>query len=422
MALAQARLSLTPSVSVSEAYDDNIFSERDNEPSTTQAPAAPGEPQPAPTPVVNRRHGPVDDFITRGTVGLKGGYESKPLSVVGGYSISGDAYADNSDLNTLPSEQAAIFNSTYATEQRLQLSFAGRYASTQEPRELNSPLPSAESPTGPSAPTLAPTSLESRRAHAEYYDLGPAATYRLTPLTSANAGFTYAHSRQVGSTTSETYLADGGLARQMTPLDVVDLRYSFIHFRFENPPGATSASSTGETTPLPREDTTDSSAVLLGWTRHVTQRIDVILRGGPRFTEGDIKPEAMGEISYRLERGRAGFRYDRTLSTAVGQSGPIDTESFAGFFDYEPLQRLLARATASLSRNSQGSSDADIYTAGVTLGYRWLEWLSFFASYQFSDQRGELSTFDTAPGSHNDHIRRNVALVGVEAAQPFRVY
>src|SRR5207302_10266298 len=70
---AQTGYFLTPSLSVAEVYDDNVF--------YTTSP---------------RTH----DFLTRISPGLKAGYQSAPLTVEGSYAFDSEIYSRRSELTT----------------------------------------------------------------------------------------------------------------------------------------------------------------------------------------------------------------------------------------------------------------------------------------------------------------------------------
>src|SRR2546425_12681219 len=70
---AQTGYYLTPSLSVAEVYDDNVFF--------------------TPSP---RTH----DFLTRTSPGLKAGYQSAPLTVEGSYTFDSEICSQHSELPT----------------------------------------------------------------------------------------------------------------------------------------------------------------------------------------------------------------------------------------------------------------------------------------------------------------------------------
>src|SRR5438552_16017163 len=75
---AQTGYYLTPSLSVAEVYDDNVFF----------APSS-------------REH----DFLTRISPGLQAGYQSTPLTVAGGYTFDSEIYRRHPELTTAQMRQ-----------------------------------------------------------------------------------------------------------------------------------------------------------------------------------------------------------------------------------------------------------------------------------------------------------------------------
>jgi hypothetical protein len=408
-AWSQAGFYLTPSVSVSESYDDNVFSTPSNEPTPMPQPT----PGPQPTTTRQRKR---DDFIFRGRPGVRAGYQSQPFTLMGGYEISGEEYAKETELNALPAVQNATFETRYLPDPVLTLSVLGGYLQSQQARLLNSPVVEAQS-------GIPATALEGRRGRSVLYHGGPAIGYDVDPLTKLGSSYDYSHTQQVGSPSSDTHLAGASVNRRLTQVDTADLAYSFRRFSFSNVSSQTpSPSSTPSAQPTPQASReTDSHVVTLGWTRDLTPRTHISLRGGPRFTEGSVNPEAFAEISYKLDRGTLRFAYGRTQATAIGQSGVIDAESFSGSADYELFRNFIAVVGGALYRDSQQGADTDVYSATLSMRYRLLEWLNVFAAYDFTYQDGSLGV-STDPLFRNERIYRNVATVGIEASQRYRVY
>lgn len=399
-AWGQAGWYVTPSVSLSEAYDDNIFFAPSNQPAGTQTSQS--------------KQG---DFIFRGTPGLNAGYKSGPFTLLGGYAVSGEVYAHNSDLNTIPAEQNATLETRYRPDPLLLLSFLGGYLQSEEAQQLNSPA--VEAQTGVPA-----TALQGQRARSSLYYLGPTATYQIDQLTSVSDGYDFSHTQQVGATSSDTHTVSASFDRRITERDMGDLAYTFQRFSFTQPaPPATTTPEAGTPPPPQPDDVTNSHVFTVGWTRELTSLTRIVLRGGPRFTEGSVFPEAFGSISHKLTRGLLEFSYARTQTTAIGQTGTVNTQSFTGTANYQPLREMVTSVGLFLYQNSQsGSPDSDVYGAGSTVRYRISQWVSLFGSYQFTYQHGILNSSTGPTSSQGDNIYHNVVLIGLEASQPYRSY
>ena len=128
-AQAQARWTLTPTLDLSERFDDNVFLTPDHRTS---------------------------DFITEITPGFNLVLEQPGLSLSTGYSITGQIYADNSSLDNFGDNQAAFLSASYQASQQLRLAVNGYYARTSDIESFLRP------PTVPQAVTV--TTLRDRHA------------------------------------------------------------------------------------------------------------------------------------------------------------------------------------------------------------------------------------------------------------------
>src|SRR6266404_6064598 len=111
-ALAQAGYYVTPSLSVTETYDDNVF--------------------------ISSSH-QKDDFISRFAPGLKAGYQSEPFTLLGSYSFRSALYAQNPSLDSPLESQSGSLGFAYRPTEVLTLGFDGAYSRTSLPSELNQP-------------------------------------------------------------------------------------------------------------------------------------------------------------------------------------------------------------------------------------------------------------------------------------------
>src|SRR5438093_7991299 len=110
VAPAQQGYYLTPSLSVNEVYDDNVF--------FTPSPRT-------------------DDFFTRISPGLKAGYQSAPLTVEGGYTFDSEIYSRRTELTTPLVRQRGSIELKATPDPVLTLSVSGSYSQTKTPAELN---------------------------------------------------------------------------------------------------------------------------------------------------------------------------------------------------------------------------------------------------------------------------------------------
>jgi TonB dependent receptor len=422
---AQAGWYVTPSLSLSESYDDNIFSAQEHISKTAVSPAVPTEPNPQATPIaVNAPRSKDDDFIFTATPGLEAGYQSEPFTLLAGYKFGAEVYAKRSELNSAPARQQLSLQGSYLPDPLLTLSLGGGYFESKYARELNTTAVSVQ--TG-----LPVTGLERGRARAETYFARPTASYSIDPVTTLTGGYGFAHSHEVGTPSSDTHEALLTLARKLGEIDTVELNYSYRHFSFGETQLAVATpapEATPPPSPTPAPVTTipssdeDSHAVTVGWAHQLTELTRFMLRAGPRFKQGGaVDPEIEASIGHIIERGEIDLSYVRTQATAVGLQGSFDTQTANLTVKYDVLQNLTTTTSLAYYHTSRESESADVYSANLGARYRLLEWLSLFGNYNFSYQNGVFAVAKDAPGSDSE-IFHNIVMIGVEAQQPFRLY
>ena len=377
-----------PSAAVVEEYDSNLFGARDD---------------------------PESDFITRLIGGLSLGYRSQPLTVLGSYSIAGELYAKNSDLNNIGDRQRARFQLEYHPDRRLEIAFEAFYGRTNDikrfvtdpaPVPITAPPPDApvSGPEGapePGVPAPGVAVVEFRRRLIEVFRVSPSVSYEFTPLVTGDAAYLFRYIDEEDQPTSTEHLLRLGVSREFTPLDRGSITYRFRYFDF----GTDS-------------DTTYSNSITFGWERAVTPRLRILLAAGPRVDEDDtVDAEARLRISYRFQQATVAFAYSRTQEIAVGLEGPQTVDRFAGSVVWRPLATVVAGVTGSLilvsSEVSNGPSQEDtIYGVSAHVAYRLTRRLTARARYDFS-----LET-DNRPGEIVSHV----VSVGLEYEEPFRIY
>lgn len=346
------KYTITPSLDLNQVYDDNIFSRATN------------------------RKG---DFIFRATPAIQAGYQSLPFTLLGRYSFDSEVYASHTELNSTRIRENASAQLGYQPIQPLSLSFSGNYIKTQTPRDIN----------------LLTTGVEANRSQAQSFSFLPSVTYQLSPLMEASGSYSFTQDKQEGKTSTDTHTTNANLNRKLTPRDTVGIGYSYRHFRFSDN-GDGNAADNGTVT---------SHVASLSYTRELTPLTTVTLRGGPRFSEGSVKPDVTASINHTFKNGRLAFNYGRSQTTSIGLGGTVDTESFNLLLTYQPLRDLDLSVSPALFRNSQTGNDADVYSLQLTAHYRMLKWLTLAGSYQFSLQQG---TLNSASVSKDQDILHNI--------------
>jgi hypothetical protein len=388
-----------PSLGLVEEYDSNIFGTRTNEES---------------------------DFITRFIAGIGLGYRSQPLTLLARYSLAGELYAKNDDLNNVGDRQRASLLFEYHPERRLELRLDAWYGRTNDvttrfvPEPVAPPSPAAPPPTAPPpAPSPVPgteggpepgvpspgvASVERGRRLIQVVRVTPSVSYEFTPKDSGEAGYTFRYVDEEGVPTSTEHLLRLAYSRELTRVDSGRITYRFRYF-----------SSDVEDDDL---DTFYSNAVTLGWERRWTPLLTTVLEAGPRVDEDDsVGYEARARVSYRLQQATLNLAYSRTQELAAGTVGPQTIDRVAGSVVWRPLVNVVAGLVGSIAwvspdRIEGSSQDTTIYEVSTYVAYRLTRWLRVRAAYDFRLEN------DNRPGDIVNHVFS----VGLEFEEPFRIY
>ena len=356
---AQTGYYLTPSLSIAEVYDDNLF--------YTQSP---------------RTH----DLFTRISPGLKAGYQSAPLTVEGSYAFDSEVYSQHSELTTPLVRQRGLIELKATPTQVLTLSLPVSYYQSRTPTELN-----------------LTTGLAVGRVRAERYTTNPGFTYRLDPLTTAKGDYTYskdllAAGITAGAITIDTHIVNLALDRRLSPRDTVGPGYLGRRYEFSGFPALT------------------SHAFTLGWSHELTPLTTFTLRGGPRLTEGTVDrlPEASAAIRHKLKSGQLSLSYASTLATVFGLATAATAQGITATAAMELLPKLQLSAAPALYTVSEPLK-ATVYVMNLEVSYQLTKTLAWGAAYQFSLQQGTLS------GSRDVDILHNIFLIRLTVTYPVRV-
>jgi hypothetical protein len=371
LARAQAGWYLTPTLSLAEEYQSNIFGTSSNEES---------------------------DFVTRITPGLIFGSFSDPLQFSLAYSTDGQIFAENSQLDNFGDNQRAGLNVRYVPERRWTLGLTGSFVRTEDSGDLIAPRPSAATPArgstpapgtppapgGPpssAAPPVAPEStvpvvpgVDVGRTRTHYVVVNPWVGYAYNPRTKLDAGYTYTWTDVENGADDRMHRLTAGVSRGLSPRDWGHLREIFDIFD-------------------PEEfGTSLSNAVLVGWTRVLTDWTTLFLEVGPRVNdEGDWGVDATARLDHRLENASFFVSYVRTDQLVVGRSGASTTDTGSFGVSYYPLGNLFLTASGNVSHMSpeDGSvADDTIFGVNVSVAYRLNQWVTARAYYWASFQEG----------------------------------
>jgi opacity protein-like surface antigen len=353
---AQAGWYVTPSFSLTEEYDDNLFSAQSG---TTKG-----------------------DFITRYTPGVRAGYQSAPLTVLGSYSIDGEIFAKNTDHNNQLARHLAGLHVEYSPRPPVQLGLNATYTITQTPSELNQD-----------------TGIDVQRGNTgRRYAISPSAYYQFDSLTSGSANYSYTHSEASGVSTA-AHRASLDLSRALSAKDSASAGYGLSYFDVS---GVTST----------------SHFVTLGYTRSLTEHTVMSLKAGPRFTEGTINYQASANLSHEFKLAKTALAYSRSETTLIGRGGTVNVDAVTGTVSFEPLRNLVVNVAPSVRWVSRGEGAGDdisrtttVYAIGAGASYLITSWLNAQANYRYSLQQ-----------STGADVSHNIFSINLTAIYPIRVY
>lgn len=366
-AWAQAGWYVTPSVRLSESFDNNIFGSSSDRQT---------------------------DFITRITPGLEGGYRSEPFTLLASGAFESDIFAKNPQLNDATTGWQAGLNGQYLPTRALTLGLNVSYTETKSLPTLTQGLASLTLVN----PLNGANIIQFGRQRVTLFSASSSAGYQFSPRTAATSAFSYTHSTFEGGATNSVYGTQFGVSHQFTALDTAMLTY--LISVFESPGIATEVSNTP----------------MIGWTRRFTPSTTLSIAAGPSFAEGSVSPAVNAQLNHLFKVfdkvATVSLGYTYAPGFVIGQAGLQNTQTAFGLIGIEPLRSLRVSLGPSFSRfESQNGTSPTIttYGVGVTASYQIYRWLSALASYTYSYQVQSIG-----------NIPHSVLSFGLEVIYPVR--
>ena len=325
-ATAQARVVVTPSLSLAYVYDDNLFYE------------AAGE----------------REAIWRLTSGLAVTRDTQRTSLVADLSFDVERFREHRTLSSPLARQAASFRTRTQASQRVAFGFEGGFDSTRAPTELN----------------LTTGLLTGRRRAYRLYgaphvitDLTP--TAKLTLEYDFNADIIPKGALLLPAGTGEvlealapasrldTHIVGARLTQGVTPRHELRVDYVARWFRI------------GETVPIPTVagngfapiagTTIGTHTALIGWAFRINPAARIEFAAGPRLQQGRFGIQGV-EAEALLSRQRPThdvfLSYVRTVTTAVGLTSLIDIDRGLLRAVYRPPFGVQTEAEVGFYRNA----------------------------------------------------------------------
>ncbi len=145
-----------------------------------------------------------------------------------------------------------------------------------------------------------------------------------------------------------------------------------------------------------------SHAITYSWTRQLTSRVGIGLRGGPRVTEQPVTvatesgqesiiewqvvPEVAASFVYAWETGSLSVGYQRTQLQSFGATGRVDSESFTVSVGLEPVPRWTITASPGAFRNRRVEGTTDTYRFGLVTQWELARGYFLRGQYNYSNQ------------------------------------
>jgi hypothetical protein len=333
----RAPLTIVPSVTVAEEYNDNVNLSNANRQS---------------------------DFITTIQPGLAVSFESPTYRLAAGYSFSADMYAREPGRNAAFDRQNFDLDTQWRPTEQLTLTLLDTFLFT-----TNTNL-------------ISPEGVSTGRDRAWTNSLRGGAAYRLSPFTTLRGGGSYTVQRYNSAALEDAdiYTGDVAVDRVLSPTLTGTLAYEAGYFDIEFEP------------------TTWTHTPRLGLSYRLTNTITLSLSGGPSFEipeSGDsrVTPAVTAAYEQRTFFGAVRADFDRRIGVAAGVGGPTDNTSVGGRVDVITLMRGLTLslggryAWVQSPDNRQPRIDIQTFTLPLTATYRITAWIAAVAGYQFYRQR-----------------------------------
>jgi hypothetical protein len=339
----RAPFTLTPSIAVSEEYNDNLF--LDNR---------------------NRQWELITGFSPVITLSV-----SRPsYQLSGGYSFTAELYERESRFNNAFERQNFIANGSYQPTQQLTFTVADSFALDR------------------STNRVATQSFATGRQESWSNTFSPGMRWQMTPRTSLALSASYGILRFKGATAegadagidSDTYGAQSTLDHVLTPRLTSTFGYGFTYLDLRG------------------DENSRTHTPTLGFSYRLTPTLTGSISGGPSITEigGEtlMSPSGAASLSQALRFGSVSVQYTRAVAVAGGLGGTTDTQTASGTLTLPALWRDLfvvitpAYSIAeSLSRAQTERVDVRALTVNLGLTYQIARYASVFGGYTLLQQR-----------------------------------
>ena len=364
----RAPFTLTPSITITGEYNDNIFIDNRNK---------------------------VSDFIIGFTPGLALALERPTYRLAAGYNFTSEIFTTETDESHAFDRQNFYLDSLWRVDPFLTLSLTDTFVFSTDTNLVGS------------------ESVATGRDRALGNVLAAGVAWQFAPLwlLRGDASWTTERFDDRALVDSDVYRIAPTVERRFSRQLTGDIGYQFGYFDID------------------REEKTTTHTPRVGVSWQPTATIALTLRGGPSFEIKDggdsrVAPAVSASYRQRLPFGAIGLAYDREIGTAGGLGGTTDNQLISAFLDVTTLARglvvqLLPRYSIVESPNSS-RIDVQSFTAALQVTYRLTSWMSLLGGYQFFHQRSDSTTPTTAGTTIANDADQNRVFFGVQFGYPIR--
>ncbi len=364
----RAPFTLTPSITITGEYNDNIFIDNRNK---------------------------VSDFIIGFTPGLAISVERPTYRLAAGYNFTSEIFTQETDESHAFDRQNFYLDSLWRVDPFLTLSLTDTFIFSTDTNLISS------------------EGVATGRDRALSNVLTGGVAWQFAPLwlLRGDASWTTERFDDSALVDSNVYRIGPTVERRFSRQLAGDVGYEFGYFDID------------------REEKTTTHTPRVGVSWQPTATISLTLRGGPSFElkdDGDsrVTPAVSASYRQRLPFGAIGLAYDREIGTAGGLGGTTDNQLISGFLDVTTLARglvvqFLPRYSIVESPNSK-RIDVQSFTAALQVTYRLTSWMSLLGGYQFFHQRSDSTAQTTAGTFIANDADQNRVFFGVQFGYPIR--
>ena len=358
----RGRLTLMPSIGVSEEYNDNVDSDNAN------------------------RH---SDFITNFSPAVVLYITQPTYELNAGFSFTAAIYAREPNRNTAFDSQNLVVSGLYRLTPGLTVSATDYFVASNYTN------------------VVAAQGISTGRQASWRNTFSPGLTWQMTQADSVAIGGDYSALRyqDPGGADSDTFAARVIETHAFTARLTGNIGYDFTYLHQQG--------SLDSTTHLPR--------VGLGY--QLTRTLNASISGGPAITliGGDTVVSAAGAASLvqTLPFGSAGLQYSRTVGVAGGAGGTNNIQTISAALTLSSLVRgLIVVLNPSytfsnpIGPSQPGQGDIKAFSLGLNAAYQIYQYVSLFGGYSFFYQRTDRPS--TEPDVDQNRVR-----VGIQFGYPF---